>query len=271
MIRSLGRGLEILTLLNRRDSASAGEVAKELDIPRATVYRILETLCEKDMVHQHDSDQRFRITPKVRTLSDGFTDEDHIAHISRRYLERVTKKLNWPVALATISGVDVVVLENTDQISPLAIENFSSGYRMPILHTASGICILAHMKSARRKIILGTLEEMNRKQDQVVRQHDRLERKMREIRRRGFAVHHRHRRYSDLTAIAVPIIPHQDQVRGAVTIRFARKALNLPSAIQVFMPALNEAADGIAGRIKLHVENLKSHAGERTSNLLSTN
>jgi DNA-binding IclR family transcriptional regulator len=102
MIRSFSRGLEILTLLNRRDSASAGEV---------------------------------------------------------------TKKLNWPVALATISGVDVVELENTDQISPLAIENFSSGYRMPILHTASGICILSHMKTARRKIILGTLEEMNRKQD----------------------------------------------------------------------------------------------------------
>ena len=101
MIRSLSRGLEILTLLNRRDSASAGEFAKELNILRATVYRILETLCEKGLVHQHESDQRFRITPKVRTLSDGFTDEDHIAYISRRYLKRVTKKLNWPVALAT--------------------------------------------------------------------------------------------------------------------------------------------------------------------------
>ena len=81
MIRSLSRGLEILTLLNRRDSASAGEFARELGIPRATVYRILETLCEKDLIHQHESDQRFRITSKVRTLSDGFTDEDHNADI----------------------------------------------------------------------------------------------------------------------------------------------------------------------------------------------
>jgi hypothetical protein len=40
--------------------------------------------------------------------------------------------------------------------------------------------------------------------------------------------------------------------------------MNLPSAIQVFVPVLNDAADGIAGRIKLHVENLKKHAGKRT-------
>ena len=266
MIRSLSRGLEILTLLNRRDSASAGELAKELGIPRATVYRILKTLCKKALIHQHESDQRFRITPKVRTLSDGFTDEDHIAHMSRRYLQRVTKKLNWPVALATISGVDLIIRENTDQMSPLAIETFSSGYRMPILHTASGICILAHMRPARRKVVLDTLEEMNRKQDQVVRQRDSLERKMREIRRRGFALHHRHRKYSDLTAISVPIVPAQDEVRGAVTIRYARTAMKLPSAIQEFMPVLTEAAGGIAGRIKLHFENQAIHAGQGTSN-----
>ena len=78
MIRSLSRGLDVLTLLNRRDSISASEFASELKIPRATVYRILETLTEKGMVYQHKADQRFRITGKVRTLSDGFTDEAHI-------------------------------------------------------------------------------------------------------------------------------------------------------------------------------------------------
>jgi IclR family transcriptional regulator, mhp operon transcriptional activator len=265
MIRSLSRGLEILTLLNRRDSASAGECAKELGIPRATVYRILDTLREKGLVRQHESDQRYRITPKVRTLSDGFTDEDHIAHISRRFLKRITKKLNWPVALATISGVDLIVRENTDQMSPLAIENFSSGYRMPILHTASGICILANMQSSRRKVILDTLEEMNRIQDQVVHQRDSLERKMQEVRSRGFAVHHRRRKHSDLTAISVPIIPAEGEVRGAVTIRYARTAMKLPSAIQAFVPVLNEAADGIAECIKLHLDKQARNARRRAS------
>lgn len=254
MIRSLNRGLDILILLNRRDSVSASEFASELKIPRATVYRILDTLTEKGMVYQHQSDQRFRITGKVRTLSDGFTDEDHIAHISRPYLKRITKKLKWPAALATISGVDLIVRENTDKYSPLALENFSSGYRMPILHTASGICILAHIGVTRRRVIMDTLAKMNRKHDAVVNQRKSLDRKIKEIRRRGFSVHHRHRKHSDLTAISVPILLAEDDARGALTIRYARSAMKLPEAVQRFVPVVTDAADGIAKRLKLHLD-----------------
>lgn len=254
MIRSLSRGLDILILLNRRDSVSAAEFADELKIPRATVYRILETLTEKGMVYQHQVDQRFRITRKVRTLSDGFTDEDHIAHISRPFMKRVTKKLKWPVALATISGVDLIVRENTDKYSALALESFSSGYRMPILHTASGICILAHTRVARRRVILDTLASMNRKHDKVVHQRESLDRKLKEIRRRGFAVHHRHRKHSDLTAMSVPIILDDGNARGALTIRYARTAMKLPLAVQQFLPVLTDAAEGIAKRLQLHLD-----------------
>ena len=44
MVRSLSRGLDILNLLNIRDSATAAELAQELNIPRATVYRLIKTL-----------------------------------------------------------------------------------------------------------------------------------------------------------------------------------------------------------------------------------
>lgn len=254
MIRSLSRGLDVLILLNRRDSLSASELARELKIPRATVYRILETLTEKGLIDQHNVDQRYRITQKVRVLSDGFTDEDHIAHLSRPFLKRVTRKLSWPVAIVTVSGVDLVIRDNTDDLSPLAIENFSSGYRMPILHTASGICILAYMSSARRNVILDTLAEMGRTHDKIVHQRELLKRKFSEIRHRGFSVHHRHRQHSDLTAISVPIMPENDEVRGAVTIRYARTAMNLTTAAQTFVPEIRIAADGIAKRLKLHLE-----------------
>ena len=82
MIRSLSRGLDILTILNKRDSASASEVSEALEVPRSTVYRILETLVKKGFIYQHKSDKRFRLTDKIRSLSDGYTEEDHMANIS---------------------------------------------------------------------------------------------------------------------------------------------------------------------------------------------
>jgi len=88
LIRSLSRGLDIIAIFNKSDSASASEISKKLKMPRSTVYRILETLIEKGFIYQHSFDRRFRLTQKVSSLSDGYTDEDHMANISRKFLEK---------------------------------------------------------------------------------------------------------------------------------------------------------------------------------------
>ncbi|MCH9694552.1 MAG: helix-turn-helix domain-containing protein [Gammaproteobacteria bacterium] len=254
MIRSLGRGLEVLSLLNKRDSASAAELARDLDAPRASIYRILHTLQAMGYIYQHPSDNRFRIKLKVRELSDGFTDEDHMANVSHPYLSRITRKFSWPVTLATISGINLIVRENTDQESPLANERFTIGYRMPLLRTASGRCILAHMPKARRTVVLETLAESDPKFRSIVRQPVELEKAFRKIRADGYSINHRSRRLSDLTAISVPILTAPRVVRGAVTIRYARTAMKSPEAIRRFLPDLQDTAGRISHRIKLHIE-----------------
>lgn len=254
MIRSLGRGLDVLALLNRRDSASAAEMARELGAPRASIYRILETLRDKGFIYQHASDGRFRMTLKVKTLSDGFTDEDHMANVSHPYLSRITKKFSWPVTLATISGIDLIVRENTDQESLLATERFTIGYRMPLLRTASGRCILANMSETRRCVVLETLAEADTKYQQIVSQRATLEKAFKKIRSDGYSINHRSRRLSDLTALSVPILTGPNAVRGAVTIRYARTVMNTTEAVRQFLPELQNAASRISHRIRLHIE-----------------
>lgn len=253
MLRSLSRGLDILTLLNKCDSVTPAELSRELAIPRATVYRILDTLTDKGFIYQHKSDKRFRMTDMVRALSDGFTDEDHMANISRDFLNDVTRQLVWPVSLATISGIDLIVRENTDKLSPLAVEQFTIGYRMPILNSASGICILAFMDAVSRDVILNMLAQVKRKQDQLVHNRRELEKMFKKVCRQGYAVHHRHRNISDMTAIAVPIRA-QERVRGALTVRYARTALPLHTAVEKFVPVVTKAADALSRRLTIHLE-----------------
>ena len=253
MIRSLSRALDILTILNKRDSASASEIATELKIPRSSVYRILETLIDKNFIYQHKSDKRFRLSQKIRTLTDGYTEEDHMANISRSFLERFTKKHNWPATLATLSGLSIVVRENTDLQSPLAVEEFTIGYRMPILETASGCCILAHMTLNRRKIILDTLAKTAPENTATASNRTLFEKEMATIRKNGFAVKDRTRRYDDHTAISVPIMVSEDDVKGALTVRYSKSAYPLEKAIDMFRPSLKKAAEGIADRIEKHI------------------
>src|ERR1700761_5001725 len=135
-IRALMRGLDALTILNLRDGATVSEVAQEIRLPRTTVYRILETLCNSGFIYRDSADERYRLTIMVRGLSDGFDDEAWVTQIARPYLYSLCSEIVWPVGIASLSGTTMLVRETTDHASPLAVERFSAGFRVPLLTTA---------------------------------------------------------------------------------------------------------------------------------------
>ena len=243
MIRSLSNGLKILIFLNRRDSASAGELSKTLGIPRGTVYRILSTLDNKGFIYKHPD--------------DGYSDDDRLATISRPYLLNVTEILRWPVALAVISGVELVLRDNTDNVSSLAIEQFSGGYPVPILGCASGPCILAHLSLAEQYDILNVLHDTGRLREQTNESMEKIIRSLKIIRQQGYSMHRRqrnksyvgHMRISDLTSLSVPIIKKNKHIIGAMTIRYATSALSKEMALHDFMPVMVKATSGIIERV----------------------
>ena len=253
MIRSLSNGIEILIFLNRQDSATAGELSKTLDIPRATVYRILNTLEKKGFIYKHPDDHRYYMTPRVRALSAGYTDDDQLATISRPHLLNVTEALRWPVALAVISGLDLILRDNTDKVSPLAIEQFSNGYPVPILGCASGPCILAHLSLTEQYDILKVLDDTGLLREQTNESVEEIMRSLKAIKKQGYSMHRRKRnksyvgymRISDLTSLSVPIIKKNKHIIGAMTIRYATTAVSKEKAINSFMPVMDEAVSYI--------------------------
>ena len=241
MIRSLSRGLDILDFLNRSSGATPVILARELSVPRATVHRILETLIETGYVYQHPSDGIFRLTVKVRTLSSGFTDQAVMANLGRDLMEEVTKALAWPVSFSAISGADVIIHENTDASSPLAVEKFKIGYRMPILESASGICILAFMPDIERENILVMLSKVNCNRDQTARQSAEFRLLIEKASRIGYATRRRKRARFDISAIAVPVRTG-DKVYGALTLRYHEPAVSQDELNRVVFPLLNKTA-----------------------------
>ena len=103
-IRALMRGLDALTVLNLRDGATVSEVAQEIRLPRTTVYRILETLCNAGFVFRDPSDDRYRLTIMVRSLSGGFDDEAWVTQIAKPLIDDLGREIVWPISIATLSG-----------------------------------------------------------------------------------------------------------------------------------------------------------------------
>jgi IclR family mhp operon transcriptional activator len=133
-IRALMRGLDALTVLNLRDGATVSEVAQEIRLPRTTVYRILETLCNAGFVFRDAADDRYRLTILVRSLSGGFDDEAWVTQIAKPAIHELCNEIVWPVAIATLSGTSMLVRVFTDHSSPLALERYYTG---TLLHRIS--------------------------------------------------------------------------------------------------------------------------------------
>jgi IclR family mhp operon transcriptional activator len=243
-IRALLRGLEVLHVLNRHNGATVSEVAGEIDLPRTTTYRILETLSVAGYAYRAASDDRYRLTIMVRGLSDGFDDEAWITLIAREYLYSLCQDLVWPCAIATLSGHDMLVRQTTDHRSPLAVEKRGPGFRVSILGSAAGQCYMAFCPKEQRDTLLEMLAKSKAPENQAAKNKKKVYETLLETRKRGFAIWHRKRRVADETSFAVPIIV-EDRLLACLTMRFASTAISEQEAIKSFVPKLHQTAQDI--------------------------
>jgi len=240
-IRALMRGLDALTVLNLRDGATVSEVAQEIRLPRTTVYRILETLCNAGFVFRDAADERYRLTILVRGLSDGFDDEAWVTQIAKPFINDLCRDIVWPVSIATLSGTTMLVRESTDHGSPMALERYPAGFRAPLLTTTTGRVYLANSRPQQSDALIDLLARSNKEDDKPARARAELQRALAEIKAAGYATSTRTRRLVDEISLSVPVLLH-DRALASLTVRFTAPAVPLKNGVERFLPKLRQCA-----------------------------
>jgi IclR family mhp operon transcriptional activator len=230
--------------LNRLERAPINSLASAVGLPRTTTYRILETLRAAGFVDRDEHDDCYRPTILVRALSDGFDDEAMIVHLAKPCLKALCAQIVWPTALATPEGAAMMIRETTDHQSPLALERFGAGMRVPLLTSASGRAYLAFCPAAQRETLLEMLTRSTSTEDRLARNRPEVDRILSETRTHGFGMSHRARRVSEETSLALPV-QFQDRVLATVSIRYAASAVPLRTAIEQFLPKMREVVGKI--------------------------
>ncbi len=149
-IRALMRGFDALTVLNLRDGATVSEVAQEIRLPRTTAYRILETLCTAGFVLRDPADDRYRLTVRVKGLSQGFTDEAWVTQVAAPCIVALGNDIVWPVSVATPAGPAMMLRETTDHATPLALERLSACISPPARPRSAIGCSTCWLARTRR-------------------------------------------------------------------------------------------------------------------------
>jgi IclR family mhp operon transcriptional activator len=238
-IRALNRGLEVLTELNRLERAAINTLANAVGLPRTTTYRILETLRLGGYVERDAHDDCYRPTIMVRALSEGFDDEAMLAHIAKPHLAALCTAIVWPIAIATPAGSVMMIRETTDMQSPLALEQYGAGIRVPMLTSAAGRAYLAFCSTPQREALLELLSRSSLPEDRLVRSRVEVERILNETRTQGFGMASRARRVSEETSLAIPVRV-EDRVLATISVRYAATAVPLRTAVDVFLPKMRD-------------------------------
>ena len=158
-VKVLAKGLAILEALGRGGRLSAAEVAKQVQVPRPTAHRLLETLMALGYLKQHGAREGYGLALRVRALSDGCRDDDWIAEIAEPVLVRLGEDIVWPCDIATYQNANMVVRVTTHRRSPLSLERIPNGHLIPMPSTAKGRTYLAFCGEAQRRLILESLDD----------------------------------------------------------------------------------------------------------------
>ncbi|GCK12346.1 mhp operon transcriptional activator [Escherichia coli] len=245
-VRGLTRGLMLLNMLNKLDGgASVGLLAELSGLHRTTVRRLLETLQEEGYVRRSPSDDSFRLTIKVRQLSEGFRDEQWISALAAPLLGDLLREVVWPTDVSTLDVDAMVVRETTHRFSRLSFHRAMVGRRLPLLKTASGLTWLAFCPEQDRKELIEMLASRPGDDYQLAREPLKLQAILARARKEGYGQNYRGWDQEEkIASIAVPLRSEQ-RVIGCLNLVYMASAMTIEQAAEKHLPALQRVAKQI--------------------------
>ncbi|MEP7192789.1 MAG: IclR family transcriptional regulator [Actinomycetota bacterium] len=139
------QALTVLRLLARHtEPVPASSIARDLGLPRSSVYHLLTVLCDQGFVVHLADERRYGLGVAAFELGSAYTRQAPLQRLARQLLVRLVDATRHNAHLAVLHGRDVlyVIEERAPGRPPLVTD---VGVRLPSQLTASGLAMLASL------------------------------------------------------------------------------------------------------------------------------
>ncbi len=204
------KAFQVLELFAERPLLGAGDAARLLGAPRATVHRLLVTLKAAGVLESTDRGQ-YRLGLRLFELGSFAPLRQRLHDQSILPLQQLATQLRLPVNLGVRDGTDVLFLEKVHDREPSFPTRI--GQRRPLHATGLGKVLLAY---APPEIVAGVTEStLTRFTPHTATDPARLRRELEQIRRSGLA-YNREESRPGLVAVAARVRNHTGKTVAAV-------------------------------------------------------
>jgi DNA-binding IclR family transcriptional regulator len=202
-------------LASRPGGVRLSDLARELGAPKSSTLRILNTLCELDIVRSDAETKFYRLGQRIRSYADipTRTESDMIREFYR-IAEPIHARLDETIQLAVLSNPDVTFLAKIDSSRAVRLVT-QIGRRLPAHATAVGKAILAFSEDAEVERVIAA--GLPRCTDNTITDPDVFRRVLRQARQERYAIEVEEAS-ANLSCFSAPILGPDGVARAGVTI-----------------------------------------------------
>ncbi len=250
LVPALERGLRLLQLFRReRPELTAPEMARELALPRASVFRIIQTL--EGMGFLERNGNAYRLGPAVLRLGFEYLASLELTEIARPVVERLRDEADCSAQLVVRDGREAVVVLKAASPSMFA-SNVSIGTRFPAHATILGRALLSELDDDALKALFPEtrLKAFSANTPRTLAE---LKRLLAEDRERGHVISESFFERG-ISAIAAPVHDEHGTVVAAVSITVQRPTLEPKDYRDRLVGLVERAAADLSHRLNYRPE-----------------
>lgn len=246
LVPALERGLRLLQLFDRRRvEIGPPEIARELGLPRSTVFRLLQTLEHLGCVERAESGA-YRLGSGVLRLGFEYLASLEVTDVARGVVERLRDDSGCSAQLVIRDGRDVVIVLRAAGPGTFA-SNVSVGTRLPAHATILGRTLLCCLTDAAlaRLYPEALLPEVSARSPRTLAE---LRKLLREDQARGYTLSESFFEQG-ISAIAAPVRDHAGNVVAAVSLTVQKPNLEPKEFRERLVQLVLAAAGDISDRL----------------------
>jgi IclR family mhp operon transcriptional activator len=246
LVRSVGRALSIVEILNERPATSLEALHQATGVPKSTLIRLLETLIEAGYVLRLSRKEGYAVTESVLRLSAGVRRRDALVDIARPPMEAFTREHKWQISLATYETDSMLVRATTRDISPFSRDENYLNRRCSVLLSVVGRAYFAFCPPAEREFMLEIFRTAGTVDAEVAQCAARVEAIVAKVCRNRYAVD-RPGRLGRYRSFAVPIAApgSGEEILGAMVLFWYGSVMSEKQVVSRYLDGLYD----LVGRI----------------------
>jgi IclR family transcriptional regulator, KDG regulon repressor len=198
-----------------REPIGLTQIARQLALSKAGVFRYLRTLVERGYVIQNRETGRYRLGPKAYAISHLAPVEGDLIEASETPMRRLVAATGLTTVLGAPSPEGVIVMRSMSGTRGRALHVWPGQIMRPFHALAHGKLILAFGPNDYRTQVFAA--PLSARTPRTITDHDELRRELDEVAERGYAVA-TEESITGVGALAVPIFGLDHELAGSIAL-----------------------------------------------------